>query len=158
MCFQVYPLYKAIMLYCIDMLVLEPNILRDSILVRMEMIQYECYVHVNATLWRVVYRELRALTNDNTMALNPMDLNDLYNALWNVDTLLQNNADVLSILEDGFRPWPKVQDATETSRGFYAIHDRDKARDLVLLREYERREDVNAYSEVLKKVFSLFGE
>ena len=27
-----------------------------------------------------------------------------------------------------------------------------------LLREYEGREDVEAYSEVLKKVFSLFGE
>ncbi len=32
------------MLYCIDMLILEPNILRDSILVRMEMTTYECYV------------------------------------------------------------------------------------------------------------------
>lgn len=146
------------MLYCIDMLVLEPNILRDSILVRMEMIQYECYVHVNATLWRVVYRELRALTNDNIMALNPMELNDIYDALWNVGTLLQNDADALSILEDGFRPWPKVKEGTETSRAFYAIHDRDKARDLGLLREYEGREDVEAYIEVLKKVFSLFGK
>ncbi len=68
-----------------------------------------------------------------------MELNDIYNALWNVGTLLQNDADVLSILEDGFRPWPKIKEATETSRAFYAIHDRAKATELVLLRAYEGR-------------------
>jgi hypothetical protein len=98
-------MYDAIMLYLIDMLVLEPNVLRDSILVsallsldlcptksftllisvfptqmlqvsqvRMEIIRYESYVHVNAIMWRVLYRELRALTNDSTMQLNPMEI------------------------------------------------------------------------------------
>ena len=43
-CFNIYPLYDAIMLYCIDMLMLEPNVLRDSILIRMEMVPFECYV------------------------------------------------------------------------------------------------------------------
>ena len=42
--FQIYPLYAAIMRYCIDTLILEPNVLRDSILVRLEMTPYECYV------------------------------------------------------------------------------------------------------------------
>jgi hypothetical protein len=46
-CFHVYPLYDAIMLYCIDMLLLDPNILRDSILVRMELTVFECYVRCN---------------------------------------------------------------------------------------------------------------
>ncbi len=32
-CFAMYPLYQAIMLYLIDMLLLDPNVLRDSILV-----------------------------------------------------------------------------------------------------------------------------
>ena len=31
-----------------------------------------------AILWRVVFRELRALTNDKKMALNPFELNNLY--------------------------------------------------------------------------------
>jgi hypothetical protein len=35
-------------------------------------------------MWRVVYRELRALTNDKKLALNPMDLNDLYEEVWNL--------------------------------------------------------------------------
>jgi hypothetical protein len=41
-------------------------------------VQFEAFIHVNAVMWRVMYRELRALTNDKKMALNPMDLNDLY--------------------------------------------------------------------------------
>jgi hypothetical protein len=140
------------------MLILEPNILRDSILVRMEMIQYECYVHVNATMWRVVYRELRALTNDKSMALNPMDVNDIYDALWNVGVLLQNEMEVLSIFEVGYRPWPKFKAETETSRAFYAIHDRAKQSDLAELRQYESREDLENYIAMLKKVFRLFGK
>jgi hypothetical protein len=35
-------------------------------------------VHVNAIMWRVVYRELRALTNDSAMNLDPMELCDIY--------------------------------------------------------------------------------
>lgn len=146
------------MLYCIDLLVLDANILRDSILVRMEIIQYECYVHVNAIMWRVVYRELRALTNDGAMALNPMELNDIYEELWNVGTLLQNEAEVLSIMEDDFRPWPKVKEDTEKSRLFYDVHDRAKQTDMALLRTYASRADVESYVVVLKKVFCLFGK
>jgi hypothetical protein len=145
------------MLYCIDMLVLDANILRDSILVRLEMIQFECYVHVNAVMWRVVYRELRALTNDGVMRLNLMELNDIYEDLWNVGTLLQNETDVLSIMEDDFRSWAKVKADTEKSRAFYDVHDRAKQADLALLRNYESRADLESYVVVLKKVFSLFG-
>ena len=122
------------------------------------MIQYECYVHVNATMWRVVYRELRALTNDKSMALNPMDVNDNYDALWNVGVLLQNEMEVLSIFEVGYRPWPKFKAETETSRAFYAIHDRAKQSDLAELRQYESREDLENYIAMLKKVFRLFGK
>ena len=146
-------MYDAIMLYLIDMLVLEPNVLRDSILVsallsldlcptksftllislfptqmlqvRMEIIHYESYVHVNAIMWRVLYRELRALTNDSTMHLNPMEINDLYEAVWNVGVVLQSD-DALSILDLDFRPWPKVKEGTAACTEFYRVHDRNK--------------------------------
>ncbi len=141
------------MLYCIDMLVLDPKILRDSILIRMEMVPFECYVsltpnsfpnpctipypdtneifdlvsssyhfhqlrgsftstpnlkvHVNAIMWQMVYRELRALTNDGGMNLNPLELNEVCEQMWNVGTLLRSD-DVLQILDEDFRPWPKV--------------------------------------------------
>ena len=64
-------------------------------------------VHVNAVMWRVVYRELRALTNDSAMNLDPMELCEIYEHVWNVATLLQSD-ECLSILDEGYRPWPKV--------------------------------------------------
>ena len=65
-------MYEAILQYTVETLLLDANILRDSILVRMEHIHFECYMHVNASMWRLVYRELRALTNDSTLNLNPL--------------------------------------------------------------------------------------
>ena len=91
----------------------------------MEMIPFECYVHVNAIMWRVVYRELRALTNASDINLNPMDLNDVYECVWNVGSLIMSE-DALSILAADYRPWPKVKDGTEISRAFYKVHDRNK--------------------------------
>ena len=77
----------------------------------MEMIPFECYVHVNAIMWRVVYRELRALTNASDINLNPMDLNDVYACVWNVGSLIMSE-NALSILDANYRPWPKVKDGT----------------------------------------------
>jgi hypothetical protein len=76
-------------------------------------------------MWRVVYRELRALTNDAVMNLNSMELNEVYEDVWNVGSLLQSD-DALSILQPDYRPWPKVKDGTDASREFYNVHDRDK--------------------------------
>ena len=83
----------------------------------MEIIHYECYVHVNAIMWRVVYRELRALTNDSTMNLNPMEINELYEQVWNVGVVLQSD-DALTILDLEYRPWPKMNEGTEASTEF----------------------------------------
>jgi hypothetical protein len=91
----------------------------------MEMLPFECYVHVNAIMWRAVYRELRALTNDGAMDLNPMELNDVYEEVWNVGVLLMSD-EALSILDEDYRPWPIVKEGTEESRHFYTVHERDK--------------------------------
>ena len=135
-------------------------------------------------MWRVVYRELRAVTNDAKIALNPMELNDIYDHLWDVATLLTSE-DCLSIFDEGFRPWPKIKHGSEKSWDFYDIHERHKARDLggmptpnltltitvilsvipnlprtptLVLRRYEEREDVETYRVVLMEVLNLFGE
>ncbi len=59
------------------------------------------------------------------MALNPLELNDLYEELWNVGTLLQNDS-WREILHDTYRPWPKVRPDTPIGCKFYAVHDRHK--------------------------------
>jgi hypothetical protein len=114
-------------------------------------------MHVNAIMWRVMYRELRALTNDKKLALTPMEVNDLYDHVWNVGTVLMSE-DSLAILDDGFRPWPRVIEGSEASWDFYDIHDRNKARDLDILRKYQDREDIATYTVVLKEVLHLFGQ
>jgi hypothetical protein len=76
-------------------------------------------------MWRMVYRELRALTNDGIMNLSPVELNEVYEQLWNVGTLLRSQ-DALTILDDQYRPWPKIHDGTEASEKFYKVHDQNK--------------------------------
>ena len=51
-CDAIYPLFDAILQYTIETLVLDANILRDSILVRLEMVSHKClrYVLFNDTL------------------------------------------------------------------------------------------------------------
>ncbi len=44
-------------------------------LIQMECLYFEAYVHVGAIMWRVVFRELRGLTNSKGLELNPMALN-----------------------------------------------------------------------------------
>ncbi len=89
------------------------------------MLPIECFIHANAIMWRVVYRELRALTNDASMNLNPMEINDVYEEVWNVGVLLQSE-DSLSCLDLDYRPWPKIKEDTDESKEFYRIHDRNK--------------------------------
>ena len=72
-------------------------------------------------------------------------------------SLLQTE-ESLSILDEGFRPWPRVKEGTEASWDFYDIHDRNKAADLVTLQKYKNREDLETYTVVLKEVFNLFGQ
>ena len=61
--------------YEVKSLLDDPNILRDSVLIQMECLYFEAYVHVGAIMWRVVFRELRGLTNSKGLELNPMALN-----------------------------------------------------------------------------------
>jgi hypothetical protein len=65
------------------------------------------------------------LTNDASMNLNPMEINDVYEEVWNVGVLLQSE-DSLSCVDLDYRPWPKIKADTDESKEFYRIHDRNK--------------------------------
>ena len=104
-------LIQPINLYTIETLVLDDNILRDSVLTRIEQIRFQAYVHVCAIMWKVCFQELRALTNTKQLNrhglnINPMELNDIYDYLWNVSLFLKTD-DSLQILGTEYRPWPK---------------------------------------------------
>ena len=155
-------LMEPILLYTIETLVLDPNILRDSILTRIEQIRFQAYVHVCAIMWKVAFQELRALTNtkklnEHGLNVNPMELNDIYDSLWNVGVELESER-CLSILQPGFRPWPKLRQAEASSVTFYEVLERTRDLDLSELRNYERREDIGTYEPVLRDVLTLFGK
>ncbi len=73
--FELYPLLEPLLDYEVKSLLDDPNISRDSVLIQMECLYFEAYVHVGAIMWRVVFRELRELTNSKGHELNPMALN-----------------------------------------------------------------------------------
>jgi hypothetical protein len=73
--FELYPLLDPLLDYEVKSLLDDPNILRDSVLIQMECLYFEAYVHVGAIMWRVVFKELRGLTNSKGLELNPLTLN-----------------------------------------------------------------------------------
>ncbi len=177
-------LLRPLNLYCIETLILDATILRDSILTRIENIRFQAYVHTSAIMWKVCFQELRALTNIKQLSyeglnVNPMELNAIYEHVWNLGVLLKTDA-CLSILQEQYRPWPKVsfphtptplphnwpyclnlvqvrlQEAR--SQEFYRVLERSRGADLAELREYETREDTANYEAGLREVLSLFGQ
>ncbi len=75
--FELYPLLDPLLDYEVKSLLDDPNIIRDSVLLVIQMmcLYFEAYVHVGAIMWRVVFREVRGLTNSKGLELNPMALN-----------------------------------------------------------------------------------
>jgi hypothetical protein len=80
--YNIFPLLEPLMAYTVCTLLREANLLRDSVLVSLECIHFEAYVHVNALMWRVVFKELRGLTNSKGLEISPTELNDLYENLY----------------------------------------------------------------------------
>jgi hypothetical protein len=78
---------EPLLAYTVGTLLDEANLLRDSLLVSLECLHFEAYVHVNAVLWRVVFRELRGLTNSKGLEISPTELNTLYEYLYDLGTI-----------------------------------------------------------------------
>jgi hypothetical protein len=123
-------LIQPINLYCIETLILDANILRDSTLTRIEQIRFQAYIHTNAIMWKICFQELRALTNTKQMnelgmGVNPMELSDIYDHVWNLGLLLQSDR-CLEVLQSEYRPWPKVRVAEAGSIHFYEVLERSR--------------------------------
>jgi hypothetical protein len=122
----------------------------------MECIHFEAYVHVNAIMWRVVFRELRALTNGKGPNLSPIGLNGLYEHMYDLGTLLQSELS-MRVFEKGFRPWPHIYLDRGRSRKFYKGMDARLDHDVAMLSDFNAREDATKYVALIKVVLKLFG-
>ncbi len=90
------------------------------------------------------------------LGVNPMELSDIYEHVWNLGLLLQTE-DCVSVLQSAYRSWPKAREEETCSEHFYAVLDRSREEDLAELRLYEGREDLENYEPVLRGVLHLFG-
>ena len=154
--YNIFPLLEPIMAYTVSKLLDDANLLRDSLLVSLECLHFEAYVHVNALLWRVVFKELRALTNSKGLEISPLELNTLYEHLYGLGNMLQT-PECMSVFDDGYRPWPRLIKEGKSDK-FYTRLEANIKDDLATLRTYNAREDSEAYCSILHQVFRLFGE
>ncbi len=155
--YDIFPLLEPLMAYTVGTLLDDANLLRDSLLVTLESLHFEAYVHVSAIMWRVVFKELRGLTNSKGLEISPTELNTLYEYLYDLGTALQEG-DCMNVFKDGFRPWPHVYKPSLKSKKFYSRIDADLSQDLARLRPDLLREDFEKYSCILKEVLCLFGQ
>jgi hypothetical protein len=108
--YDIFPLLEPLMAYTVGTLLDEANLLRDSLLVTLESAHFEAYVHVNAIMWRVVFKEIRGLTNSKGLEISPTELNTLYEYLYDLGSKLQttNSMHVLTMGLDPGRTFTKV--------------------------------------------------
>ena len=146
----------ALLDYVVKTLLDDANVLRDSVLIQMECLHFEAYIHVNAILWRVVFRELRALTNGKGPELSPMALNTLYEHMYDFGKLLQTD-ESMCVFNTGFRPWPHLYFNRGRAKKFYQGMDSNLDHDLANLHSFKTRQDSEKYIPLLQRVLQLFG-
>ena len=154
-------LITHIITFTVSLCAMAANVLRDAVLVRLENIRFEAYVHVSAFMWIVAFAELRALTNRKEVqqagfGLNPMELNELYNYLWNMGVFMQSDQG-MDVFKPEYRPWPKLHEGDDVSTRFYERLERSKVADMAELNAFATRVDVVRYSQELKQQLALFG-
>ncbi len=155
--YEIYPLLQPLLDYEMKSLLDDANVLRDSILIQLETLHFEVYCHVCALLWRVLFKELRGLTNSKGLEIDPLTLNSIYEDLYDVGLLMQTDK-ALVLLEPQFRPWAHIYQNNKRSRNFYKDVERNLAADMAILRAYTGREDVEKYEKMLCTVLGLFGK
>ena len=155
--YEIFPLIHALLDYEVKALLDDPNVLRDSILIQLETLHFEAYCHVCALLWRVIFKELRGLTNSTGLEINPLTLNRVYEDLYDVGLLLQTDKALL-LLEPNYRPWPHIYQNKQRSAKFYKHLEENLDADMQILRAYKGRQDAVKYEAMLVTVMGLFGQ
>jgi len=154
--YNIFPLMEPLIDYTVRTLLDKQNILRDSVLMQAECLHFEAYVHINTIMWRVVFKELRGLTNSKGLELNPLELNNLYEDLYDLGIMLQGETS-LRVFDSGFRPWPHVYKNKGRSAKFYNKIDQNLENDLARIRNYSDRVDSLKYCGLLREVLACFG-
>ena len=72
--YDIFPLIEPLLDYTVRTLLDPANVLRDSVLMQAECIHFEAYVNICAIMWRVVFKELRGLTNSKGRSYSYLEM------------------------------------------------------------------------------------
>ncbi len=81
-----------------------------------------------------------------------MELNSLYEYLYDLGIMLQTENSIMRVSDNGFRPWPHVFKSNGRSRRFYEKVDLNIGDDLQRLNNFKNREDSEKYCGLLRQV------
>ena len=84
-------------------------------------------------------------------------MHDCYDDLWRMGTLMMGD-DALGVLEDGYRPWPRMHPEDVKCQSWYVKNEARKPAALATLRTFLEQEDADDYAAVLRQVLALVGE
>ncbi len=85
-----------------------------------------------------------------------MELNDQYDHMWNLGALLQSDKS-FTILEETYRPWPRVRYNEGPSHKYYTHLEKHLASEREELRLFEKKPDLGVYKHILQELLQLFG-
>jgi hypothetical protein len=108
-------------------------------------------------MWRVIFKELRGLTNSKGLELGPLELNVIYEQLYDVGIVLQSE-NCMVVFDPKFRPWPHIYQDKNRSKKFYLHLEKHRERDMNKLRAFKGRADEEKYTGMVKRVLGLFGK
>ena len=118
---------------------------------------FNAYVHVCAVMWESAFCKLRCLTNSKEALLNPCEMYDLYDRLWDLGALLKTD-ECLDIFEDAYRPWPVQRPDNLSMQRWYQKKRERRASQMEALWNFHEFEDQDGYVGILKEVMGLFGD
>ena len=154
---KIYPLLGPLHEYLISRVPEGSNVLRGSILQRIEMEYFTAYVHVCALMWEVAFFELRFLTNSKKVQLNPCELYDLYEKMCVMAETMRGDA-AFDLFEDAYRPWARVHPGNADLQRWYERKSETHNAKMETLRNFQHLQDYDGYSQVLREVVKLFGD
>ena len=117
---------------------------------------FGAYVHVMAIAWVCAFAELRALTNATVVDLNPIELHEVLDSLWDFADVLKGD-EPFQVLHAGYRPWPKLRQGHVVMQAWYDKREPRHQREIQTLREYRGSHSEPAYLAVLRDVLQMFG-
>ncbi len=155
--YEIFPLLLPLLDYEVKSLLDDTNVLRDSILIQLETLHFEAYVDVCALMWRVIFKELRGLTNSKGLEIGPLALNVIYEQLYDVGNVLQSEK-CMVVFDPMFRPWPHIYQNKNRIAKFYLHLEKHRERYMKKLRAFKGRADEEKYTGMVKRVLGLFGK